>query len=104
LGLKIRPGGTVSQVPFTCYVSDLMIGNNCVLVQTNERKTTFLGYNTFSFMSTGNRNFNIQNELWINNLISKSTQISRTAEKIRNQFFKILMKKTENLAEFISKT
>jgi len=39
-------------------------------------------------MSTGNPAFNHQNELWVDNLISKSTQISRTAEKIRNQFFK----------------
>jgi len=88
LGLKVRPGGSFSNTPFTCYLSDLMIGSNCVLVQTDDRKTSFLGYNTFNFMSTGNPGFNTQNELWMNNLISKSTQISKTAEKLRNQFFK----------------
>lgn len=101
LGLKIRPGGSVSQTPFTCYVSDLMIGSNCVLVHTNDRKNSFLGYNTFNFLSTGNRTFNQQNEQWMNNLISKSTQISRTAEKIRNQFFKVLHKQIEDLRLFV---
>lgn len=101
LGLKIRPGGAVSQTPFHCYMSDLMIGNNCVLVETNDRKTSFLGYNTFNFMSTGNRTFNEQNELWMNNLISKSTLISRTAEKIRNQFFKQLYGQIDALKRFI---
>jgi hypothetical protein len=101
LGLKIRPGGSVSNTPFTCYVSDLMIGNNCVLVHTNGRKNSFLGYNTFNFMSTGNPAFNRQNELWMNNLISKSTQISRTAEKIRNQFFKVLQKQIDDLKAFV---
>ena len=101
LGLKIRPGGSVSNTPFTCYVSDLMIGNNCVLVHTNGRKNSFLGYNTFNFMSTGNPAFNLQNELWMNNLISKSTQISRTAEKIRNQFFKVLQRQVDDLKAFV---
>lgn len=101
LGLKIRPGGSVSQIPFTCYVSDLMIGSNCVVVHTNDRKNSFLGYNTFNFLSTGNRAFNLQNELWMNNLISKSTQVSRTAEKIRNQFFKVLHRQIEDLRSFV---
>ncbi len=102
LGLKIRPGGAVSQTPFHCYVSDLMIGNNCVLVQTNERKTTFLGYNTFCYMSTGSRAFNEQNEAWMQNLLAKSTLISRTAEKIRNRFIKVLEKQTDDLQKFIT--
>lgn len=101
LGLKIKPGGTVGSAAFTCYQSDLMIGNNCVLVQTNQRKTSFLGYNTFNFMTTGNSSFNLQNEKWIENLISKSTQISRTAEKLRNQFCKGLLRQVDQLEQII---
>jgi hypothetical protein len=37
----------------------------------------------------------------MNNLISKSTQISRTAEKIRNQFFKGLQRQIEDLRIFV---
>lgn len=101
LGLKIRPGGAVTSTPFVCYHSDLMIGNNCVLVKTNGKNTSFLGYNTFNFMSTGNRNFNSQNQQWMENLISKSTQISSTAEKLRNQFFKGLNRKIDEIQRFI---
>jgi len=100
-GLKIRPGGAVSNTPFTCYISDLMIGNNCVLVHTNEIKSSFLGYNTFNFMSTRNQDFNLQNEFWMDNLISKSTQISKTAEKLRNQFFKSMLEKVEQLRHLV---
>jgi len=49
-------------------------------------------------MSTGNPAFNHQNDLWVDNLISKSTQISRTAEKIKNQLFKVLLKQVDELA------
>lgn len=101
LGLKFRPGGNLGTAPFTCYSSDLMIGNNCVLVQTNQRKISFLGYNTFNFMSTGNPSFNHQNEKWMENLISKSTQISHSAEKLRNQFFKGLIRKIDQLEKLI---
>jgi hypothetical protein len=78
-----------------------MIGNNCVLVKTGDRRTTFLGYNTFNFMNTGNPEFNKQHEYWITNLMSKSTQISRAAEKIRSQFFKALLKKVAELRKFV---
>jgi len=101
LGLKIRPGGFVSSTPFIFYMSDLMIGNNCVLVQTNEIKSTFIGFNTFNFMSTRNLAFNEQNELWMDNLISKSIQISKTAEKLRNQFFKMLIERIDELRKLV---
>jgi len=101
LGLKIKPDGMVTQTPFTCYLSDLMIGNNCVLVKTNGNKTTFISYNTFCFMNTRNPEFNHSNELWINNLMSKSNQISRNGEKIRIQFFKALHRKVAELRKFV---
>lgn len=100
-GLKVRPGGSLSSTPFTFYMSDLMIGNNCVLVKTNDISSSFIGFNTFNFMSTRNSEFNQQNEHWMQNLISKSTQISKTAEKIRNQFFKILIERVEELRKFV---
>ena len=102
LGFKIRPGGAVSSTPFTFYMSDLMIGNNCVLVKTNDMVSSFIGINTFNFMSTRNTDFNLDNEQWMQNLISKSIQISRTAEKTRNQFFKMLLERVEELKKVVS--
>lgn len=97
LGLKIGPNGTLTQTRFDLYISDLMIGNNCVYVEMNEKRTSFLGYNTFHFMNTGSESFNQRNQIWMENLISKSTLVSRTAEKLRNQFFKKLNQKTEEI-------
>ena len=101
LGYKIRKGGAVTSTLYTFYMSDLMIGNNCVLVQTNDIRSSFIGFNTFNFMSTRNLAFNEQNELWMDNLISKSTQISKTAEKLRNQFFKMLIERVEELRKLV---
>lgn len=99
LGYKIRHDGVVTSTPYTFFISDLMIGTNCVQVQTNDTRSTFLGFNTFNSMSTRNLMFNDQNERWMKNLISKSTQISQTAEKIRNQFFQAMTDRVEALRE-----
>jgi hypothetical protein len=101
LGLKITANGLVTETPFTCYVSDLMIGNNCVLVKANGGKISFIGYNTFNFMNTRNPEFNSNNELWVNNLISKSTLISRAGAKTRTQFIKTLFRKITELRNFV---
>lgn len=73
---------------YVFYISDLMIGNNCVLLKAGDRMTTYLGYNTFNFMHTSGQVFNSQASDWMQNLISKSTLVSTVAEKARNQFFK----------------
>jgi hypothetical protein len=58
-------------------------------------------YNPFDLMSTGSRAFNKQNQVRMENLISKSTLISRTAEKIRNRFFKNLESQIEALKKIV---
>lgn len=73
---------------YVFYISDLMIGNNCVILKAGERVTTYLGYNTFNFMHTNGHIFNEQASEWMQNLISKSTLVSQVGEKIRNQFFR----------------
>jgi hypothetical protein len=102
LGYKIRHDGVETSTPYTFFMSDLMIGNNCVLVKTNDIRSTFIGFNTFNSMSTRNLMFNDQNERWMKNLISKSTQISQTAEKIRNQFFQAMTDRVEALRKQVS--
>jgi hypothetical protein len=73
---------------FDFYISDLMIGNNCVMMSANQKTATFIGYNTFNFMRTTNRFFNEQTARWFDNLLSKSNPASKVGEKMRNQFFK----------------
>jgi hypothetical protein len=101
-GRKISPSGSVTPVDYVFYHSDLMIGTNNVLVKTEGHSSSYISYNSFNSMSTGNRFFNEQNERWMNNLISKSTLLSSVAEKQRNQFFKGMYRKLEELKVHLS--
>lgn len=86
---------------FSIYHSDLMIGNNCVFFESDETTAVFLGYNSFNFIRTINKDFAVQNKIWMENLLKKATLISKTGEKQRNQFFKKIIKQTEALIELI---
>lgn len=83
---------TESEINYTLYRSEVTIGNNCIQVSINDLKMIYFSFNTFNSMSTNNHAFCEETNLWIKNLIGKSTQISGTAEKMRHQFFNLLNK------------
>ncbi|NDC29415.1 MAG: hypothetical protein EBZ58_00455 [Bacteroidetes bacterium] len=82
---------------FTLFKSEVMIGNNSIIVQMSNTKMAFVSNNTFNMMNTSNPAFVNENENWIKNLMQKSNQISGQSEKQRNQFFKILFDKVDAL-------
>ena len=82
---------------FTFYKSEVTIGNNCILVNINNSRTVYFSFNTFNSLRTSNTAFCEDAELWIKNLISKSTQISGVSEKMRYQFFNSLHKQITKL-------
>lgn len=86
---------------YTLYVSDLMIGNNCVILQGDEKISNYIGYNSFNYMRTTNRFFIDQARSWLNNLIAKSTLISTVSEKQRNQFFKQIFTEVQSLKNLV---
>lgn len=94
--------GSFTDADFTMYTSDLMIGNNCVLLHADNKEASYIGYNSFNYMRTSNSYFNEQERNWIQNLIAKSTLISKVAEKQRNQFIKDLRRQVEVLEEFVN--
>jgi hypothetical protein len=73
---------------FNLYNSEVMIGNNCILVQTGNSKTSYLSYHTFNSMVTTNAEYCEETEQWLRNLIRKSVLMSGVAEKQRYRFFK----------------
>ncbi len=78
---------------FVFYNSDLMIGNNTVLIEPGESNLldrVFLGHNTFNSISTYNASFAKETRLWMENLTKKSMLLSGTAEKQRSKFFKTM--------------
>jgi len=101
IGFKFSKGN-MTNVKLKFYLSDVMIGNNSILVKAEGFSTSFISYNTFNFMQTTNVNFNLQNEQWLNNILSKSTLLSTVAEKQRNQFFKSVNKQISELRNYIT--
>jgi hypothetical protein len=100
-GQKIGLNGASTGAPFQMYLCDLMIGNNSIYIELGETAVSFIGYNTFNAIQTRNEHFNEQHLRWMENLRSKSIQISGMAEKIRNQFFKAQRKKIDELRAHI---
>ncbi len=80
---------------FKLYKSEVIIGNNSILANIGSTKIAYVSNNTFNMMSTTSADFVHENELWLNNLLRKSTLISGVAEKQRNQFFRVLREKVE---------
>lgn len=89
------------QVPYRMYLSDLMVGNNSILVKTKEGRVSYVVKNTFHTMTTHNPEYTAENEEWLLNIISKSILISGSNEKQRLTFFKLLRQKVAKLRAFI---
>lgn len=92
-----------SENNFTLYNSELMIGNNTILVTMNTVKASYLSYHSFNSMITTNLNFCNETEGWLKNLIKKSTLLSGVSEKQRYQFFNKKQEIVKKLKEHISK-
>jgi len=73
---------------FNLYNSEVMIGNNCILVLAENYKAGYLSYHTFNSMVTSNAEYCEETEQWLKNLIRKSVLMSGVAEKQRYRFFK----------------
>lgn len=86
---------------YTLYVSDLMIGNNCVFLKAQDKSASYIGYNSFNYMRTTNSTFNNEAYGWLQNLITKATLVSGVAEKARNQFFKNNFNQIEQLRKSV---
>lgn len=96
-GSKIASGDT----NFKLYHSEVMIGNNSILVYMGGAKIAYVSNNTFNMMSTTTPDFVVENERWLQNLIRKSILISGVSEKQRNRFFAILHAKIDALKQSI---
>ena len=87
---------------FLLHVSDIEIGNNCILVRMNKFKGVYISHQTFNKLFTTNTWFTEETSLWLSGIIQKSTLISGVAEKIRYQFFRDILKQIDKLVAKIS--
>jgi hypothetical protein len=98
---KLIANGESGRENFKLYKSEVMIGNNSILANIGSTKIAYVSNNTFNMMSTTSADFVHENELWLNNLLRKSTLISGVGEKQRNQFFRVLRDKVDLLKQKI---
>jgi hypothetical protein len=88
-GVKFRRGDNpaLSKVPFDMFVNELILGDNCILLDADNLRMTFLNHSVLFFIYTRDEVFN--NKMFDNlqNLINKSTMISRVGGKERATFF-----------------
>ncbi|MCB9262046.1 MAG: hypothetical protein H6607_06700 [Flavobacteriales bacterium] len=77
-----------SKQNLTIYNSEVLIGNNCILVEHPEVPTVFISHNTFNSLSTTDADFCSETSKWMQNLIRKSTLITDVSETHRYRFFK----------------
>jgi hypothetical protein len=98
---KLIEKGESGRENFKLYKSEVMIGNNSILANIGSTKIAYVSNNTFNMMSTTSADFVHENELWLNNLLRKSTLISGVGEKQRNQFFRVLRDKIDVLRQRI---
>lgn len=93
--------GKSPESAFSLYNSELVIGTNCIHVNTGEYNFSYISFNTMNSLTTGNQVFCTEIEHWMRNLIKKSTLISGTAEKQRYRFFNHVYKAIDNSLEKI---
>jgi hypothetical protein len=86
---------------FVLYHSDIEIGNNTIFVNRDGYKVLYLTHNTMNKIVTVNQDFCNETEIWLKNLIKKSTILSGVAEKQRHRFFQSIRQELNSIKQMI---
>jgi len=80
---------------FEFYMNEIILGNNTILVETDETRTTFINHIVLKLISTTDPAFNDKAFRNFNNLLSRSSLISGTGEKERHKFFNAMRERIQ---------
>ncbi len=72
---------------YNLFNNELILGDNTVMAELNHLKITFLNHSVINFVSTQDERFNAHMFDNFQNLMKKSTQLSKVGEKERSRFF-----------------
>ena len=99
-GFKFPMGGKEdpTAAAYNLFNNELILGDNTVLAELNNMKITFLNHSVINFVGTQDERFNAHMYDAIQNLIKKSTQLSRVGEKERTRFFNRIRDKVKQAA------
>jgi len=97
-GCKFLPGENpeTKKSNFNFYYNRVILGDNTIIVTTDNVRTVYLNYDVLNYMVTRDENFCNLCQEDLNNLMRRATIISQTSEKQRNIFFGILLAKVQD--------
>ena len=91
-GVKSMKGESdlVKKGSFQLFVNEIILGNNTYILQLDGKPYAYINYAVLKYLSTQDPKFcgNLYDSF--QNLVSRSTLISKVGEKDRNHFFNIL--------------
>ena len=95
LGKKMLPNENTAHKPeiFSFFYNRITLGDNTILVRTDNGSMTFLNYEILNYMFTTDTAFCNDTYHGLKNLMRRSTLISQDSEKQRSIFFNILRNK-----------
>jgi hypothetical protein len=73
---------------FHLHICELSLDNNSIYLETDEPKYLATGFNGFNSLHTMDSRLLSEYRKWLSAMISKSTNISGQAERIRHDFYK----------------
>jgi plasmid maintenance system antidote protein VapI len=99
-GVKFSVDGKVLQnaAAYNLFNNELILADNTVMAELDELRITFLNHSVINFISTGDERFCAYMADAIQNLIRKSTQLSRVGERERTRFFNRIREKLKGAA------
>jgi hypothetical protein len=98
LGKKMFPKENPQHKPeiFSFFYNRITLGDNTILVKTENGSITFLNFEVLNYMFTSDTDFCGDTHNALQNLLRRSTMISQASEKQRNIFFNILRAKVRD--------
>lgn len=101
LGVKFILGQQpkVNSPSYRLFINELILGDNTFLAELGNTRLTFLNHSVLYFVGTRDENFNNSMFNNIDNLMQKSTLISKVGEKERSNFFNNLHQNIQSRME-----
>jgi hypothetical protein len=76
--------------PYRVYFNEVILGDNSFIVQLEGTKLALMAHTVINYMQTRDVNFCQNMYDYVQNLMKRSTLISKVSEKERSRFFRIL--------------
>ena len=91
-GFKFKYGDPTMQPigEYSVYFNEVMLGDNSMVLSLNGVKQSIVNHTNINYMITRDMNFSENVYDYVQNLMRRSTLISKVSEKERSRFFRIL--------------